>query len=127
MVTTAERYGYVARAPWAEFRESEHGMKERVRLSGLFPRVRDRSLTKDLQELVMEFEQNAALVAVLEQRRALEGRSQHDLQVREAIDEMITNLAPWARLGRSAVASSARVAQQVAAGEMDASAGSSSL
>ena len=125
MVTTAERYGYGARALWAEFRESDHGMKERVRLSGLFPRVRDRSLTKDLQELVMEFEQNAALVAVLEQRRALEGRSQYDLQVREAIDEMNTNLAPWARLGRSAVASSARVAQQVAAGEMDASAGSS--
>ena len=102
-------------------------MKERVRLSGLFPRVRDRSLTKELQQLVMEFEQNAALVAVLEQRRALEGRSQYDLQVREAIDEMNTNLAPWARLGRSAVASSARVAQQVAAGETVASAGSSSL
>ena len=126
MVTTAERYGYGAQAPWAEFRESEHSMKERVRLSGLFPRVRDRSLTKDLQELVMEFEQNAALVAVLEQRRALEGRSQYDLQVREAIDEINTNLAPWARLGRSAVASSARVAQQVAAGETDASAGGSS-
>ena len=99
-------------------------MKELVHLSGLFLRVRDRSLTKDLQELVMEFEQNAALVAVLEQRRALEGRSQYDLQVREAMDEMNTNLAPWARLGRTAVASSARVAQQVAAG--DAASGSSS-
>ena len=127
MVTTAELYNHGARAPWADYRESDHGMKERVRLSGLFPRVRDRSLTKDLQELVMEFEQNAALVAVLEQRRALEGRSQYDLQVREAIDEMNTNLAPWARLGRSAVASSASVAQQVAAGETDASAGSSNL
>ena len=125
MVTTAERYGYGARAPWAEFRESDHGTKERVRLSGLFPRVRKRSLTKDLQKLVMEFEQNAALVAVLEQRRALEGRSQYDLQVREAMDEMNTNLAPWARLGRTAVASSARVAQQVAVGDT-ASAGSSS-
>ena len=48
----------------------------------------------------MEFEQNAALVAVLERRRALEGRSQYDLQSREAIDEMNTNLAPWPRLGR---------------------------
>ena len=104
-------------------------MKQRVRLSGLFPRVRDQPLSKDLQELVREFEQNAALVAVLERRRALEGRSQYDLQAREAIDEMNTNLAPWARLGRSAEASSARVAQQLAtAGETDASAaGSSSL
>ena len=76
-----------------------------------------RSMTNELQQLVMEFEQNAALVAVLEQRRALEGRSQYDLQVREAMDEMNTNLAPWARLGRTAVASSARVAQQVAAGD----------
>ena len=117
MVTTAERCGYGARAPWAEFRESEHGMKERVRLSGLFPRMRERSMVKELQSLVSEFEQNAALVAVLEQRRALEGRSQYDLQVREAMDEMSTNLAPWARLGRTAVASSARVAQQVAAGD----------
>ena len=102
-------------------------MKQRVRLSGLCPRVRGQPLSKDLQKLVMEFEQNAALVAVLEQRRALEGRLQYDLQVREAINEMNTNLAPWARLGRSAVASSARVAQQVAAGETDASAGNLSL
>ena len=93
-----------------------------MRLSGLFPRMRERSMVKELQQLVSEFEQNAALVAVLEQRRALEGRSQYDLQVREAMDEMNTNLAPWARLGRTAVASSARVAQQVAAG--DAASGS---
>ena len=129
MEMTAETYGYGARAPWAELRESEHGMKQRVRLSGLFPRVRDQPLSKDLLELVREFEQNAALVAVLERRRALEGRSQYDLQAREAIDEMNTNLATWAHLGRSAEASSARVAQQLAtAGETDASAaGSSSL
>ena len=81
-------------------------------------------MAKELQNLVTEFEQNAALVAVLEQRRALEGRSQYDLQVREAMDEMNTNLAPWARLGRTAVASSARAAQQVAAG--DTASGSSS-
>ena len=124
MVTTAELYNYGARAPWAECRESDHDMKERVRLSGLFPRMRERSMVKELQQLVSEFEQNAALVAVLEQRRALEGRSQCDLQVREAMDEMNTNLAPWARLGRTAVASSARVAQQVAAG--DTASGSSS-
>ena len=123
-MTTAERYNYGARAPWAEYRESDHDMKERVRLSRLFPRMRERSMVKELQQLVSEFEQNAALVAVLEQRRALEGRSQYDLQVREAMDEMNTNLAPWARLGRTAVASSARVAQQVAAG--DTASGSSS-
>ncbi len=83
-------------------------MKERARLSGLFLRVRTEPLSKMLQALLKEFEQNAALVAVLQQRRAFEGRSQYDLQVHEAIDEMNTNLAHWARLGRSAEASSAR-------------------
>ena len=61
MATTAERCGYGARAPWAELRESEHGMKERVRLSGLFLRVRDKPLSNELQEPIKEFEQNAAL------------------------------------------------------------------
>ena len=74
-------------------------MKERARLSGLLPRVRNEPLSKTLQALLKEFEQNAALSALLERRRALEGRSQYNLQALEAVDAMRTNLVPWARMG----------------------------
>ena len=114
MATTAETYGFGARAPYATPRASEYDMKERARLSGLFPRVRNEPLSKTLHGLVKEFEQNAALSALLERRRALEGRSQYNLQAREAVDAMNTNLAPWARTGRAVEANSAEVAQQVA-------------
>ena len=80
MATTAETCGFGARAPYATPRASEHDMKERVRLSGLFPRVRNEPMSKKLQALLKEFEQNAALTALLERRRALEGRSQYNLQ-----------------------------------------------
>ena len=66
MATTAEKYGFGARAPYAEPRASEHDMKERVRLSGRFPRVNDEPLSKTLSALVKEFEKSAALGAVLE-------------------------------------------------------------
>ena len=66
MATTAETYGFGARAPYAEPRASEHDMKERARLSGLLPRVNDEPLSKTLNGLVKEFEQNAALGAILE-------------------------------------------------------------
>ena len=82
MATTAETYGFGARAPYATPRASEYDMKERARLSGLFPRVRNEPLSKTLQGLVKEFEQNAALSAFLERRRALEGQSQYNLQAR---------------------------------------------
>ena len=114
MATTAETYGFGARAPYATPRASEHDMKEKARLSGLFPRVRNEPMSKQLQVLLKEFEQNAALTAILERRRALEGRSQYNLQGREAMDEVNRNLAPWARAGRAVEATSARVAQQVA-------------
>ncbi len=91
-------------------------MKERARLSGLFPRVRNEPMSKKLQELLKEFEQNAALTALLQRRRALEGRSQYNLQALEGIDDMNVNLVPWARMGRAVEANSARVAQRVAAG-----------
>ncbi len=45
MATTAEQYGFGARAPYAQPRASEYDMKERVRLSGLFPRVRNEPLS----------------------------------------------------------------------------------
>ena len=114
MATTAETYGFGARAPYATPRASEYDMKERARLSGLFPRVRNEPLSNTLHALVKEFEQNAALSALLERRRALDVRSQYNLQAREAVDAMNTNLVPWARLGRAVEANSAQVAQQIA-------------
>ena len=113
MATTAETYGFGARAPYATPRASEYDMKERARLSGLFPRVRNEPLSQTLETLVKEFEQNAALSALLERRRALEGRSQYNLQAREAMDAMDTNLVPWARFDRAVEANSAQVAQQI--------------
>ena len=56
MATTAEAYGFGARAPYAQPRESEYDMKERVRLSGLFPRVRNQPMSVQLQALLKEFE-----------------------------------------------------------------------
>ena len=86
MATTAETYGFGARAPYATPRASEYDMKERARLSGLLPRVRNEPLSNQLQALLKEFEQNGALSALLERRRALEGRSQYNLQAQEAMD-----------------------------------------
>ena len=97
--TTAETYGFGARAPCATPRASEHDMKEKGRLSGLFPRVSNEPMSKQLQVLLKELEQNAALTALLERRRAVEGRSHYNLQGREAMDDVNRNLAPWARTG----------------------------
>ena len=69
-------------------------MKERVRLSGLFPRVGNEPMSKQLQGLLKEFEQNAALTGILERRRRLEERTQYELQGREGIDALNRNLAP---------------------------------
>ncbi len=80
MTTTGEAYGFGARAPYATPRASEHDMKERVRLSGLFPRVGNEPMSKQLQGLLKEFEQNAALTGILERRRRLEERTQYELQ-----------------------------------------------
>ena len=54
MATTAEAYGFGARAPYAQPRASEYDMKERVRLSGLFPRVRNEPLSTQLQALLKD-------------------------------------------------------------------------
>ena len=94
MTTTAEAYGFGARAPYATPRASEHDMKERVRLSGLFPRVGNEPMSKQLQALLKEFEQNAALTGILERRRRLEERTQYELQGREGIDALNRNLTP---------------------------------
>ncbi len=110
----AADYGFGARAPWAAFRASEHDMKERARLSGLFPQVNNEPMSNTLNALVKAFEKNAALGAILERRRVLEGRSQYVLQSQEAMDAVNRNLAPWARVGRAVEAKSARVAQRIA-------------
>ena len=94
MATTAEAYGSGARAPCAQPRASEYDMKERVRLSGLFPRVRNEPMSKQLQVLLKEFEQNAALTGILERRRRLEERTQYEIRSREALAALNTNLAP---------------------------------
>ena len=69
MATTAEIQGFGARAPYAQPRASEYDMKERVRLSGLFPRVRNQPMSNQLQALLKEFENNAALTGILDWRR----------------------------------------------------------
>ena len=107
-------YGYGARAPWAALRESEYKMKERARLSGLFPQVNNKPLSDTLNSLVEAFKKNAALGAILERRRALEGRAQYVLQSQEAMDAINRNLTPWARAGTAVDAKSALLAQQVA-------------
>ena len=114
MTTTAEAYGFGARAPYATPRASEHDMKERVRLSGLFPRVGNEPMSKQLQVLLKEFEQNAALTGILERRRRLEERTQYELQGREGIDALNRNLAPPLRAGMAGAATSAQVAAQIA-------------
>ena len=114
MATTAETYGFGARAPYATPRASEHDMKEKARLSGLFPRVRNEPMSKQLQVLLKEFEQNAALTGILERRRLIEERSQYNLQGREAMDAVNRNLPPPFRIGTAVQATSARVAQRVA-------------
>ena len=110
----AADYGFGARAPWAAARASEHSMKERARLSGLFPQVNNEPLSNTLNSLVEAFKKNAALGAILERRRALEGRAQYVLQGQEAMDAVNRNLVPWARVGTAIDAKSARMAQQVA-------------
>ena len=114
MATTAEQYGFGARAVYAQPRASEYDMKERVRLSGLFPRVRNQPMSTQLQALLKEFEQNAALTGILERLRRFEERRQFELQGSEAMEALNTNLAPPFRAGLAGAATSAAVAQRIA-------------
>ena len=114
MATTAEVHGFGARAPYAQPRASEYDMKERVRLSGLFPRVRNQPMSTQLQALLKEFENNAALTGILERRRRFEERRQFELQGSEAMEALNTNLAPPFRAGLARAATSAAVAQRIA-------------
>ena len=114
MTATAEAYGFGARAPYAQPRESEYDMKERVRLSGLFPRVRNEPMSVQLQALLKEFDKNAALAGILERRRRMEEKTQYDLRSREAAAALNTNLAPPFRTGTAGFATSAAVASKVA-------------
>ena len=114
MATTAETYGFGARARYAEPRASEYDMKERVRLSGLFPRVRNEPMSNQLQKLLKEFEQNAALTGILERRRRQEERMQYELQGREGMRALEMNRTPALRAGMAPIATSARVAAAIA-------------
>ena len=114
MATTAEAYGFGARAPYAQPRASDYDMKERVRLSGLFPRVRNEPMSVQLQALMKDFEKNAALTGILERRRRLEERVQYEMRSREAVAALNTNLAPPFRTGTASFATSAAVANKVA-------------
>ena len=114
MTTTAEAYGFGARAPYAAPRASEYDMKEKARLSGLFPRVRNEPLSKRLQGLLKEFEQNAALTGILERRRRMEERMQYELQGREGMEALNRNLAPPLRAGMAGAATTARGAAAIA-------------
>ena len=114
MTATAEAYGFGARAPYAQPRASEYDMKERVRLSGLFPRVRNQPMSVQLQALMKEFESNAALAGILERRRRLEEKTQYEMRSREAVAALLTNLAPPFRTGNASFATSAAIAQKVA-------------
>ena len=89
-------------------------MKERTRLSGLFPRVRNEPLSKQLQGLMKEFEQNAAPNGILERRRRMDERLQYELQGREGMDALHRNMAPPMRAGMAGAATSARVAAAIA-------------
>ena len=114
MTATAEAYGFGARAPYAQMRESEYDMKQRVRLSGLFPRVRNEPMSVQLKALLKEFENNAALTGILERRRRQEERLQYELQGQEGMDAMNRNLAPQFRTGLAGAATSATVATALA-------------
>ena len=120
MTTTAEAYGFGARAPYAAPRASEYDMKERARLSGLFPRVRNEPMSKQLQVLLKEFEQNAALTGILERRRRLDERTQYELRGREGMDALNRNLAPPFRAGMAGAATSAEVASRIARAQVAA-------
>ena len=114
---TAEAYGFGARAPYAAPRASEYDMKQKARLSGLFPRVRNEPMSKQLQVLLKEFEQNAALTGILERRRRLDERTQYELQGREGMDALNRNLAPPFRAGMAGAATSAEVAARFASSQ----------
>ena len=113
MTSTAEAYGFGARMPYAQPRASEYEMKERVRLSGLFPRVRNEPLSNQLQALMKEFDKNAALAGILERRRRLEERQQFELKGREGMDALNRDLAPPFRAGLANAATSASVAEKL--------------
>ena len=113
MATTAEQYGFGARAPYAQPRASEYDMKEGVRLSGLFPRVRNQPMSTQLQALMKEFEKNAALTGILERRRHVEERMQFELKGTEGMDALNRNLAPPFRAGLAGAATSADVADRL--------------
>ena len=96
MATFAETYGFGARAVYATPRASEYDMRERVRLSGMFPRVGNEPLSKALARIVEEFEQNANLAAIVERRRALIDRVRVGRAIEDASAPVVQQISPVA-------------------------------
>jgi len=71
-------------------------------------------MSTQLQVLLKEFEQNAALTGILERRRRLEERMQFELKGHEGMDALNANLAPPFRAGLAGAAVSADVADRLA-------------
>ena len=71
-------------------------------------------MSTQLQVLLKEFEQNAALTGILERRRRLEERMHFELKGREGMDALNTNLAPPCPAGLAGAAVSADVADRLA-------------
>ena len=70
--------------------------------------------SNQLQKLLKEFEQNAALTGILERRRRQEERMQYELQGREGMRALEMNRTPALRAGMAPIATSARVAAAIA-------------
>ena len=79
-------------------------------------------MSTQLQALLKEFEQNAALTGILERRRRLEERRQFELQGSEGLDAINRNLAPPFRAGLAGAATSATVATKLACSRVAAQA-----
>ena len=92
-------------------------------------RARNEPMSTQLQALLKDFEQNAALTGILERCRRLEERMQFELKGREGMDALNRNLAPPFRAGLAGAAVSADVADRLArsqeAGALTPAAGAS--
>ena len=85
-------------------------MRERVRLSGMFPRVGNEPLSKALARIVEEFEQNANIAAIVERRRALIDRARVGRAIEDASTPVVQQIigkrpvvAPIAIVNSSAI------------------------
>ena len=103
-----------SRHPFAVPRESEYLLKEKARKSGSFPKVRNEPLANQLRAQIAAFENNAQLMALLERRRALDERTQFEMQAREHMQIIYQNVMPALRTGPANAAAAAAAGLQAA-------------